>query len=538
MRAISYLIKGASAHQTEDISGRLEALPLVEKAEVVYNKATESCTAVIKLRCEYDVDDHIFAEVDASVKELLAQDGLVLAEEGTPLAKTYVTAPMPKEGKKVPLSAAVGALITAVILAVLITFGLTTLTHKDATADAQKPAQTNQDLEVFRVLDLLFDAHSPMDIDKDARLDAVLKAYVAASGDRYAEYFNEQEFKDFASEQKGEMSGIGINVVNGHVTIGGEEWQAILVANVYANSPAEESGVMPGDAIVYVGKGEDKTAVQTIGYTQALDMLKGEVGTTADFVVYRSTGESEAPYEIVEFNVVRRKITTQSVTALVCQTNDKVGVVRITGFDDTTAPQLAEAIGKLQGEGCEKFVLDLRGNPGGGLTSVIDVLTYFLKEGDVILTAKNKYGQEDIYTVGAPDSKGYVQSGSKKLTAGDVGKFKDLTFAVLVNEYSASAAELFTANIRDYELGQVVGTTTYGKGTMQQTYSLSQYGYEGALKLTTKYYYPPSGEGYDGVGIIPHHEVALSEEAASYNINLLPHKKDNQLQEAIRILIE
>ena len=109
----------------------------------------------------------------------------------------------------------------------------------------------------------------------------------------------------------------------------------------------------------------------------------------------------------------------------------------------------------------------------------------------------------------------------------------DLKFSVLVNKFSASAAELFTANIRDYELGRIVGVKTYGKGSMQTTFSLSRYGYDGALKLTTAYYFPPCGEGYDGIGITPHVIVELSEEAEQYNINLLPDHLDNQLSAAI-----
>lgn len=538
MRSVSYQIKGATAEKTADIRRALEALSLVEKASVVYRKDSESFLAVLRLVREEPEEGDTLATLDKAVGDAMAQLELQVVAGGLPLAETYVTAPSPKEGKKIPLSAAIGSVITAVILAILLTFGLTTLSYRNQATHAADP---NEDVEftgAVGMVDLLFESLSPLELDKDALLETVLKAYVAATGDKYAEYFNQQELEDFIASQKGEMSGIGVTIVDGHITVGGEEWQAIIIASVYVDSPAEESGVMPGDAIVYVGTGDDKTSVQAVGYTQALSMLKGEVGTTADFVVYRATGDAENPYEIKEFSVERKKLQTHSVTGTVCETDAKVGVVKITGFDDTTAPQLVETIEKLQGEGCDKFVFDLRGNPGGALTSIIDVLTYFLDEGDVVISTKDKYEQEEITKVGSPNSKGYVTSGTGTLKAEDIGRFKDLSFVVLVNEYTASAAELFTANVRDYELGQIVGVTTYGKGTMQQTYDLSRYGYEGALKLTTKYYYPPSGEGYDGVGIVPDSEIELSEEAASYNINLLPHEKDNQLQEAIRLLNE
>ena len=123
--------------------------------------------------------------------------------------------------------------------------------------------------------------------------------------------------------------------------------------------------------------------------------------------------------------------------------------------------------------------------------------------------------------------------GTGELTAEDIGRYRDLKISLLVNDYSASAAELFTSNIRDYELGTIVGTTTYGKGCGQTTYPLSRYGYDGALKLTSFYDYPPCGEGYDGIGITPHVAVELSEEAQKYNINLLPDELDNQLAAAV-----
>ena len=119
------------------------------------------------------------------------------------------------------------------------------------------------------------------------------------------------------------------------------------------------------------------------------------------------------------------------------------------------------------------------------------------------------------------------------ITRKDIGKYKDLKFAVITNGNTASAAELFTATVRDYDLGPIVGETTYGKGCMQSIFSLSYYGFDGGLKLTTKMYFPASGEGYHGIGITPDVPVELSEEAKQYNIYVLPEQLDNQLQTAI-----
>ena len=191
-----------------------------------------------------------------------------------------------------------------------------------------------------------------------------------------------------------------------------------------------------------------------------------------------------------------------------------------------------EAVETLKSEGCTSFVLDLRGNPGGMLSSVEDVLVLFLQEDDPIITIKDASGKETTTTVTC-NKAGKVTCGSGQLTREDIGKYRDLNFSVLVNGYSASAAELFTSNIRDYELGTIVGTKTYGKGCGQTTFSLAKYGYDGALKLTTFYYSSPLGDYYDGVGITPHVVLELSEEAQSYNINLLPDHLDNQLAAAV-----
>lgn len=454
-----------------------------------------------------------------------------------PEAERYVPATPEKRERKVSLAAAVSTVITAVIIAILATFAITSAYIR---SDVPHTGSTGQGSEAdafaeLDVIDRLFRSLTMQELDDEALLTAVLKGYVAATGDVYAEYFTAEEFAEQTSSQNGEMCGIGISVVNSLITVEGVEYQAIVVANVYADSPAEEAGVMPGDAIMYVGVGDDRVLVNSIGYTEALNRLKGEENTECAFTVYRRPrGDDTAAYEPVEITAVRRKFTTHSVMGHVCETDPTVGVVEMISFDNTTAPQFTAVVDELRAAGCTYFVFDLRNNPGGLLTAVEDVLVYFLQEGDLMISTKDNAGNEEktYLTV----SGGKVTCGSGDLTAEDVGKYRNLTFAVLVNEYSASAAELFTANIRDYGLGKVVGVTTYGKGSMQTTYSLTRYGYDGALKLTTRHYFPPCGEGYDGIGITPDVEVELSEEALKYNINLLPEELDNQLQEAIRTM--
>ena len=500
-------------------------------------------------RLELLLDCEPAEELESALASIMNAKGLELVTPATveaygvtpvaPVAPAPV-APQPAEvapkmRRSISLTAALSTVIVSVVLAVLLTFSLTTSYMKADTTSSPQPSQSQSELfDQMEIIDRLFRSATVLDLDEETLIEGVLKGYVAATGDVYAEYFTADEYQAQIDTNNGQMCGIGVSVVNGILNINGVAYQVITVANVYPESPAEAAGVLPGDHIMYVGKGEDRILVQEVGYTQALTLLKGEEGTECAFTVFRFPAgvSTDSSYEEVEITATREIFTTRSVTFRHYSEDEAVGIVRITGFDNTTRDQFTQAVETLKNEGCTSFVLDLRGNPGGLLTSVEDVLVLFLREGDVIITTKDASGQETTTTV-ACNKSGQVLCGTGELTREDVGKYRDLNISLLVNEYSASAAELFTANIRDYELGTIVGTTTYGKGCGQTTYSLTRYGYGGALKLTSFYYSAPLGECYDGVGITPHVVVELSEEAAAYNINLLPDHLDNQLGAAV-----
>ncbi len=535
MKQYVYQVKGTPDPASfEMLRSALREIPMVENATIEQEE-----TLFLTLTCPAALSEKDREDVEMLAASVLQKYQLQL--ELPALSKTYVTAPPPKQGRTVPLAAAVGAMLTAIVLAVLCTFAVMTMNAKkrdDLTVIPNEMQSSEEKFAGLDLLDKLFAQVSPFEIDDEAVVKAVLNGYISATGDLYAEYYTKEEYDALDAEQNGEMCGIGVQVVNGLIKINGVERQAIAISNVFENSPAAEAGILPGDYIVSVGLGENAASVQKIGYTEALDRMSGTEDTACEFTVYRlSMGQTETEaYEILEFSILRKKITAPSVKSTVCTTDETVGIVRIYEFDNTTATQLMIAVDALKAKGCTHFIFDLRGNPGGLLTSIVDVLTYFLDEDEVILTAKDKYGRVETIQVGSPMESGKLNSGSGTLKAEDIGKYKDLKFAVLVNGYTASAAELFTANVRDYELGLIVGTKTYGKGSMQSTLPLAPYGYEGGLKLTTKFYFPPCGEGYDGIGITPHEVVELSEEALQYNFNLLPHDKDNQLQAAISLL--
>ena len=465
--------------------------------------------------------------IEPTSDQIVDESPIVLEEESAPT-------PPQKPERRVGLAAAIASLVTAVIIAVLSTYALTVTYMKRDTAPVVESGSDERDVfDNLALIDFIFRELAVTELDENFEA-SLLKSYVAATGDLYAEYFTAEELQERDSDKNGEMCGIGIKIVDGTCTVDGVIYPAIIVAEVYADSPAEAAGVLPGDCILYVGIDDDAVLVGEIGYTEAVNRLLGEEGTACEFIVFRQDGLA---YQMLGISAIRRKIIKPSVYSRVYDLDPTVGVIKIAEFDNTTATQFRAAVEELQGKGCTSFVLDLRSNLGGLLTSVEDVLTFFLQEGDVMISAKDNRGNEEVIKL-TVSSGGKVLVGSKTLTREDVGRFRNLNFSVLVNGYTASAAELFTANMRDYELATVVGITTFGKGCMQSTIPLSKYGCEGALKLTTAYYYPPCGEGYHGIGIHPDegYEVELSDEAQNINPNLLTDEQDNQLAAAVKAL--
>lgn len=407
--------------------------------------------------------------------------------------------------------------ITVRILSIL----LTAVIALSAVSCVYRVDSGEEKYEKLDLIDQLFRAYTIFELDEEALMDAVLKGYIEGTGDKYAEYFTEEEYELFTSENRGELVGIGISIIHN------ADRGLVEIINVFPDSPALEAGLMPGDLITYIGTGENRQSVYELGYTNATEIMRGEAGSVAEITVERDGEE-------LEFSITRKKITAYSVLSHVCSTDESVGIVKITGFDLTTPEQFSAAVDGLLSKGCDKFVFDVRYNPGGDLRSIRAVLSYFLNEGDVFIRTSDKSGKTEsqiIEPVEYPDS-----YSDYNITKEDIGKYRELNFAVLTNGSTASAAELFTSALMDHGLSVTVGTNTYGKGTMQTTYSLARYGYSGALKLTTQYYYPPFSDSYDGKGITPDRVVELDEALAEKNIYKITDEEDNQLLAAIEEL--
>jgi carboxyl-terminal processing protease len=386
------------------------------------------------------------------------------------------------------------------------------------------------------LIDYFFEQLSVLDLDRDKLVTAILKAYVEATGDIYAAYYTEEELKAMTADNQGELEGIGVSVVNNVVEHNGQKYNVLTIISVFNNSPALAGGLRVGDH-VYAVFDEDGNSytVDELGYDTAITYVRGVAGTKARFVILRNGADGMLTAH--EFEIERQKIMTESVTGRVSEQDPTIGIVKISQFDLTTPPQFERVMDELIAGGCQKFVFDVRNNPGGDLASIEAVLSMFLNEGDVMIQTVYKDGMSEVDKVGVVTHTDPSYS-SCDVTREDIGKYRNYRFAVLTNEYTASAAELFTSNLRDYELATLVGNTTYGKGCMQSTYNLAYWGVSGGLKLTTAWYLPPSGENYHEIGIVPHIEVDMDESLIEQygNIYLIPDSEDPQLIAAIQAL--
>ncbi len=387
------------------------------------------------------------------------------------------------------------------------------------------------DFEKLSILDALFEHFSYYagSVSDEELMDAVLKAYAEATGDAYAEYYTEEEYAALAAENVGGYVGIGVSVVNTTVTVSGHEYSVFQIVAVYENGPSANSTLRVGDLIYRVKVNGVYKTVGELGYTQAISAVKGEKGTQAEFSVFRATGDS---YESIEFSITRDEFESVSVSYFTKENDPSVGVVRISNFDLTTPSQLKRAIRELQSGGAKHFVFDVRNNPGGDLQSIKAVMSFFLKQGDLILSSIDRNGTT-VTSYHAEPATHTGEYASCNVAPEEVGMFADLDMVVLCNENTASAAEVFTATMRDYGLAKIVGETTFGKGIMQSFFPLSRLGnYSGYVKMTTYAYVTKCGETYHEIGIDPDEglRVALSEEAKQYNFYVLPQDKDNQLQ--------
>ena len=327
------------------------------------------------------------------------------------------------------------------------------------------------------------------EVDEEALTEGIYQGYIAALNDPYSAYYTAEETKEMMESTSGEYSGIGALMSQNRET------GVITIANVYENSPAAEAG-MKNEDILYKVEGEEVTGVDL---SEVGTQVKGKEGTEVKMTLLRGADRQE-----IEVTAVRRKLQTQTVSYEMKE--GQIGYIRVSEFDEVTLEQFREAKAALESQGMASMLIDLRGNPGGNLSTVCDMLREILPEGLIVYTEERDGERTDYKCDGkTPWEK---------------------PLAVLINGASASASEIFAGAVQDYGIGQLVGTTTYGKGVVQQLFPMT----DGTMvKLTIAEYFTPKGRNIDGTGIVPDVEV-------EYVYDETNPEADNQMEKAMELL--
>ena len=415
-----------------------------------------------------------------------------------------------KEPRRVTLFAFILTLVSVTLAAVMITHALSTAYYKKQLAQSATTS-VGDTWYAFDLFSKFIDEEALVLANEDEMMIAALKAYIDATGDKFAEYYTAEEYESMTDTAESRRQGMGVYFAAATVEIDGKEERALLITKVVKDSPAMKSGILKDDLILgFAIEGVGNT-VTDVGHEGSVDMMRVEAGTE---ILVKLLREIDGKNQILEISVVCDKYEVPTVEGYIHENDKTVGVVKITQFSYKTPKEFSDVMDELIGLGATNFVFDMRNNLGGHLESIHAILSFFLEEGDATIKREYRDGRVTISTVAPVSYTGTKEMCTVKDT--DIGKYRGYKFAVLCNGSTASAAELFTASFDGYDLGTIVGTKTVGKGTVQSTFSLSKWGYKGYLKLTTSKYYSPRKDGnflnYDGVGITPHKEVELTKE--------------------------
>lgn len=346
----------------------------------------------------------------------------------------------------------------------------------------------------IRQIEKTLDTYYVEDYDKELAEELMYTGLAAGVGDPYTYYLSTDSLAEQVEKNSGHFVGIGVEIYAG-------DDGYIVVSSVTPGGPAEAAGILAEDKITEVD-GESITG-KTAADVSAL--VKGEEGTDVTLTIFReSTGE------VLEKTVTRQDIQVQTVSWRMM--DDNIGYISITNFRENTYSQFKEALDTLEAEGMEKLVLDLRNNTGGLVKSAHEIGEELLPEGIMVYTMDKEGNREDTL-------------------CDDV--YNDVPMVVLVNGNSASAAEILAGAIQDTGRGELIGTTTFGKGLVQRLFTLPD---GSGLNVTIQKYYTPNGTSIHGVGITPDYEVELPEEYAQQTN--IPAEADTQLQKAVEVLSE
>ena len=348
-------------------------------------------------------------------------------------------------------------------------------------------------VQKIEYLEKLIDQEYLGEVDNDEMAEGVYAGLVYGLGDVYSRYYTADEYAQETASTDGAYAGIGVSIQK-------NKNGGVQIAECYEGGPGAEAGLQTGDVITAI----NDTDVTDMELSDVVSMIRENKDKTIVLTVLRENEDTSR-----EISVDVTDVELPSVFGELL--DEKTGYIQITQFTGVTPQQYKDTFAELKDKGMERLVIDLRDNPGGLLTSVCDILREILPEGLIVYT-EDKYGNREEETC----------DGKNKL---------DMPLAVLVNENSASASEIFAGAVQDHGVGTIVGTTTYGKGVVQELRQLSD---GSAVKLTVSNYYTPNGNSINKVGIKPDVEVKLA--SVLLNKDEITHEEDNQLQEALNVI--
>ncbi len=341
--------------------------------------------------------------------------------------------------------------------------------------------------------DIIHENYVDQPVDDQALMRGAIRGMVESLGDQHSSYMDPEQYEQANISLGESYDGIGAFVDT--------EAEYLTILSPIPGTPAEKAGLRPGDEIIAVD-GEDMTGIDG---RLVLQRVKGKAGTPVVLTIRRQGGEGNDP-QIFDVEIVRARITIPSVSGKMLE--DNIAYIQILQFASNTRDELRKTLKELLGQKPAGMILDLRNNGGGYLETAVQVASEFIDDGVVLIEQYGDGKRETYKTLGN-------------------GLATDIPLVVLVNEGSASASEIVAGAIQDYGRGKLVGTTTYGKGSVQRWIPLS--GENGAVRITIARWLTPKERQINEVGLKPDVEVALTEED-------LQAGRDPQLEKAIEVL--
>lgn len=365
------------------------------------------------------------------------------------------------------------------------------VSNKDIAKSLEGINDVSKFKKLFQVRDVLYKLYDG-EIDEDALVEGAIKGMTNSLNDPYTVFMNKKEFSDFNERNEGNYVGVGLQVA--------AKDEDIVVIAVFAGSPAEKAGIKPGDKIKKVAD----TDVSGKDLEKAVALMKnGKVKEKVDITLDR---EGKGLYTT---EVYRDTIVMQTVAGEMIDGN--IGYIQISMFDEHTGDAFTKKLQELKDSGAKGIVLDLRQNPGGLLKECINVVSNFVEKDKIITSTIDKYDKKTPY-----NSKGGIAIG--------------MPLVVLTDENTASASEIVAGAVRDYKIGTLIGTTTFGKGVVQTVLGMD----EGTgLKVTISKYYTPNGENIHKKGIAPDIEVTIPKELQEKG---LTRSNDPQFNKALEVI--